>query len=71
MVKNVVCSFVEFLRAVLRLRPSKCCAIFFGPPDIYILKVIKLSFPCDTETHSIDRPETWGCFATIHVFIQT
>ena len=29
-----MCSFVEFLRAVLKLCPTKNYATFFGPPDI-------------------------------------
>ena len=31
----VVWSFVEFCWVVLKLRPTKSCAIFFAPPDIY------------------------------------
>ena len=29
-----MCSFVEFLRTVLKLCPTISCATFFGPPDI-------------------------------------
>ena len=37
--KNIMCSFVEFLRAVLKLRLTKSCATFFGPPNIYKYKM--------------------------------
>ena len=37
MLRNVVCSFVEFLLAVLKLCPTESCANFFGPPDIHIV----------------------------------
>ena len=31
-----MCSFVEILHAVLKLCPTKICATFYGPPDIYL-----------------------------------
>ena len=36
MLKNVVCSFVELLRAVLKLCPTKICATFLNHPIYYL-----------------------------------
>ena len=43
MLKNVECSFVESLHALLKLCPTKSCATFFEPPDISVSGVKALT----------------------------
>ena len=66
--KNVVCSFVELLRVVLKFRPSKSCATFFAPPDIFFIGILHF-MPCKLSMSLLLRMHTLCVVGSCHTWL--